>query len=60
MHWTQDEYQKRYDSLVQWYDEAKAQYDEVVAAIAAKEAQSERLSDFIKMLKEQDGTEILA
>lgn len=56
MHRTQDEYQKRYDSLVQRYDEAKAQYDEVVAAIAAKEAQSERLSDFIKMLKEQDGT----
>lgn len=56
MHRTQDEYQKRYDSLVQRYDEAKAQYDEVVAAIATKEAQSERLSDFIKMLKEQDGT----
>ena len=52
----QDEYQKRYDSLVQRYDEAKARYDEVVTAISAKEAQSERLADFIKMLKSQDGT----
>ena len=31
-------------------------YDEVVAAISAKEAQSERLADFIKVLKAQDGT----
>jgi len=28
----------------------------VVAAISAKEAQSERLADFIKVLKAQDGT----
>lgn len=52
----QDEYQKRYDGLVKRYDEAKARYDKVVAAISAKEAQSERLSDFIKVLKAQDGT----
>ncbi|HIR56444.1 MAG TPA: recombinase family protein [Candidatus Gallacutalibacter pullicola] len=52
----QDEYQKRYDGLVQRYDAAKARYDEVVSAISAKEAQSERLSDFIKVLKAQDGT----
>lgn len=52
----QDEYQKRYDGLVKRYDEAKARYDEVVATISAKEAQSERLSDFIKVLKAQDGT----
>ena len=32
------------------YDTAKARYDEVVAAISAKEAQSERLADFIKVL----------
>lgn len=51
----QDEYQKRYDGLVQRYDTAKARYDEVVAAISAKEAQSERLADFIKVLKAQDG-----
>ena len=52
----QEEYQKRYDGLVKHYDEAKARYDEVVTAISAKEAQSERLADFIKVLKAQDGT----
>ena len=52
----QDEYQKRYDGLVQRYDTAKARYDKVVAAISAKEAQSERLANFIKVLKAQDGT----
>lgn len=51
----QDEYQKRYDGLVQRYDTAKARYDEVVAAISAKEAQSERLANFIKVLKAQNG-----
>ena len=51
----QDEYQKRYDGLVKRYDEAKARYEEVVAAISAKEAQSERLANFIKTLKAQDG-----
>ncbi|WP_326974951.1 recombinase family protein [Caproicibacter sp. BJN0012] len=50
----QDEYQKRYDGLVQRYEAAKARYDEVVSAISAKQAQDERLSDFIKMLKSQD------
>lgn len=55
----QDESQKRCDGLVERYDTAKARYDEVVAAISAKEAQSERLADFIKVLKAQDGTEIL-
>lgn len=52
----QDEYKKRYDGLVRRYDEAKARYDEVIAAISAKEAQSERLANFIKTLKAQDGT----
>ena len=51
----QDEYQKRYEGLVQRYDEAKARYDEVVASISAKEAQGERLANFIKVLKSQDG-----
>ncbi len=51
----QEEYQKRYDGLVGRYDAAKARYDDVVTAISAKEAQSERLARFIKVLKEQDG-----
>lgn len=45
----QDEYPKRYDGLVK-------RYDEVTAAISAKEAQSEQLANFIKTLKAQDGT----
>lgn len=51
----QDEYQKRYNGLVERYDAAKARYDEVVGSIVAKEAQSERLSGFIKALQAQDG-----
>ena len=51
----QDEYQKRYDGLVNWYDTAKARYDEVVADISEKEAQGERLANFIRVLKKQDG-----
>ena len=51
----QDEYQKRYDGLVQRYETAKAWYGKVTATISAKEAQSERLADFIRMLKKQDG-----
>lgn len=50
----QREYQKCYDGLVQRYDTAKARYGEVVSAISAKEAQSERLANFIKVLKAQD------
>ncbi len=52
----QDEYRNRYDGLVQRYETAKTRYDEVAAAISAKEAQSERLVDFIRMLKKQDGS----
>lgn len=51
----QDEYQKRYDGLVQRYEAAKARYDEIVSTISEKKAQNERLSDFIKTLKSQDG-----
>ena len=51
----QDEYQKRYDGLVNRYDTAKARYDEVVSAISEKEAQGERLANFIRVLKKQDG-----
>ncbi|MBR1737953.1 MAG: recombinase zinc beta ribbon domain-containing protein, partial [Firmicutes bacterium] len=51
----QDEYQKRYDGLVQRYEKAKSQYDEVVYRIEQKETQSEKMRLFIKTLKEQDG-----
>lgn len=51
----QEEYQKRCNSLVERYDAAKARYDEVVSAITSKEAQGERMAEFIKTLKSQDG-----
>ena len=51
----QEEYQKRYDSIVAKYDAAKAKYDETIAAISAKEARSALLAAFIKTLKERDG-----
>ncbi|MCD7723351.1 MAG: recombinase family protein, partial [Clostridiales bacterium] len=51
----QDEYQKRYNALVERYDKSKARYDEVTTTISAKEAQGERLKNFIQTLKEQDG-----
>ncbi|MDY5842644.1 MAG: hypothetical protein SPJ59_06980 [Peptoniphilaceae bacterium] len=37
------------------YDMAQVRYDEGMDAISTKEAQSERLTDFIKALKKQDG-----
>jgi hypothetical protein len=52
----QDEYQKRYNGLVERYDSVKSQYDKVIETLAAKEAQSERLLNFIRVLKFQDGT----
>ena len=52
----QEEYRKRYDGIVRRYDDAKTRYDAVVAAISAKEAQSERLMDFIRHLQSQKGT----
>ncbi len=51
----QGEYQERYNGLVERYDIAKAQYDEVARTITEKEAQNERLAGFIKILKAQDG-----
>ena len=51
----QEEYQKRYDSIVARYDATKTKYDETIAAISAKEAQNARIAAFIKTLKERDG-----
>ena len=49
----QEEYQKHYEGLVARYDAAKDRFDEVTEGISAKEAQSERLAGFVKMLKVQ-------
>ncbi len=51
----QDEYQKRYDALMERYDAARARHGEVVDAITAKVAQSERLSNFIEVMQVQKG-----
>ncbi len=51
----QDEYQKRYDALMERYDAAKARHGEMVGAITAKVAQSERLSNFIEAMQVQEG-----
>ena len=51
----QDEYQKRYNALVDKYETAKSRYDEIVYSIEQKEAQNEKMRLFIKTLKEQDG-----
>lgn len=51
----QEEYQKRYNSLVQRYETAKKNYDELAEKIEQKEAHGERILQFITALKEQDG-----
>lgn len=51
----QDDYQNRYDSLVERYENARKQFDEVNRQISEKNARSERIADFIGKLKEQDG-----
>ena len=51
----QEEYQKRYDGLVQRYETIKKEYDELVDKIEQKEAHGERMRQFIKTLKDQDG-----
>ena len=41
--------------MVAKYDAAKTKFDETIAAISAKEAQSARLTAFVKALRERDG-----
>ena len=50
----QEEYQKRYDGMVAKYDAAKEKYDETIAAISAKDAQSARFTAFVKALRERE------
>lgn len=42
-------------TIWRWFSSALSRYDEVVSAISAKEEQDERLANFIKVLKAQDG-----
>lgn len=49
----QEEYQKRYNGLVERYEKAKARFDEVTEAIAQRSAKGERLAGFIRTLEAQ-------
>ena len=51
----QDDYNKRYNALVERYDRLKAQYDEVSTAISDNEARYEQMGRFITALKDQEG-----
>ena len=49
----QDEYNKRYNSLVERYNKLKEEYDEVCTTISDKDAKYEQMGRFIKVLKGQ-------
>lgn len=51
----QEEYQQRYNGLVERYETAKSRYDELAFTIEQKNAQNEKMRQFIKALKERDG-----
>lgn len=51
----QEEYQKRYDGLVDRYDKTKERYDELDYEIEQKKAQSEKMKIFIQTLKDMEG-----
>lgn len=51
----QDNYTKRYNSLVDRYEEKKIRYNELNAVIADKQAKSEIIGNFIKIIKKMDG-----
>ncbi|MBQ7496541.1 MAG: recombinase [Selenomonas sp.] len=49
----QEEYQKRYNGLVERYEKAKARFDEVTEAIAQRLAKGERMAGFIRTIEAQ-------
>ena len=49
----QGEYQKRYNGLVERYEKAKAQFDEVTEVIAQRSVKGERLAGVIRTLEAQ-------
>ena len=51
---SQDEYQKRYQNLVEQYEKAKSEYDEVLYALEQKKAQQEKLRQFEETLTTQN------
>lgn len=49
----QDEYNKRYNSLIERYEKQKEEYNDVCNAISEKDVKYEQHSRFITVLKEQ-------
>ncbi|MDD2481983.1 MAG: recombinase family protein [Lutispora sp.] len=52
----QEEYQKRYDDLVERYEKVKSRYDALAEAIEEKQAHYEKLGIFIQTLEEHGET----
>ena len=50
----QENYEKRYNSFVDRYEEKKAIYEELTATIVDKKTKSEIIGNIIKMLKKTD------
>ena len=48
----QEEYQKRYDGLVERYEKVKSRYDAIAESIEEKQAHYEKLGIFIQTLEE--------
>ncbi len=51
----QDDYNTRYNALIEKYDKLKAEYDEVCSKISDNNARCEQIGRFVSKLKEQDG-----
>ncbi|WMJ87808.1 recombinase family protein [Anaerocolumna sp. MB42-C2] len=51
----QENYEKRYNTLVKRYEEKKVRYNELEAAIVEKKAKSEIIGSFIKTIKRMGG-----
>jgi site-specific DNA recombinase len=49
----QDDYNKKYNSLVERYEKQKAEYDDTGIAISEKDAKYEQMGRFITVLKGQ-------
>lgn len=52
---SQDKYQKKYDTLVENYEKAKAKYDKVTQLVSIKQVKKEFFKGFIKTLDSQVG-----
>ena len=50
----QEEFQKRYNGLVERYETIKSHYDELTYSIEQKKASSEKMLQFIKALKDKN------